>query len=201
MHSIFRHFRRNIFRGLISLIPLVLTVSIVLILYNFIDRHIVTYINRVFDFGIPGLGFVILIVFLYIIGIASTNLIGRKIEFLVDKIFEKIPLVRITYQLGKQVAGSLSVSEKQTFKKAVLIEYFKKDSWVIGFVMGDIQKKGTDEKLLKVFIPTVPNPTSGFLVFTSEKDVIDPGWSIEEAMKMVLSGGLATPDQIDFKGI
>jgi len=201
MKKILLHLRRNIFRGLISLIPLVITFIVVFVLYSFIDNHIVSYINQFFNIQMPGLGFVILFLILYIIGLASTNILGRKFQVVIDSIFEKIPLIRITYQLGKQVAGSLSVSEKQTFKKAVLVEYFKKDSWVIGFVMGEIDKKGTGEKLFKVFIPTVPNPTSGFMVFVSQNDIRDPGWNIEEAMKMVISGGIVTPEEIDFKKI
>ena len=113
------------------------------------------------------------------------------------KITGYIPLIRTTYQVGKQLGNTLSLPERQVFRKAVLVDYLKPGIWTIGFVTGEIiDRKNNNEKLLKVFVPTPPNPTSGTMVVVSESQTRDPGWTIEEAIRSVLSGGIIGPDEI-----
>jgi len=118
---------------------------------------------------------------------------------LVEKILNRIPIIKTTYQIGKQVSVALSLPEKQIFKRVVLVEYFRPGTLTIGFVTGTILDKANNEKLLKVFIPTVPNPTSGIFVILKESKVIEPGWSVEQAMKIVISGGIIGPEEIRVK--
>jgi len=99
--------------------------------------------------------------------------------------------------VGQQLGATLSLPEKQVFKKAVLVEYLKPGMWTIGFVTGEVtDRKSHDERLLKVYIPTPPNPTSGTLVVVRETQIRDPGWTIDEALKAVLSGGIIGPEEL-----
>lgn len=109
----------------------------------------------------------------------------------------RIPLINTTYQIGKQLSDTLALPEKHVFRKVVLVDYLKPGIWTIGFVTGTvIDRKNNNEKLLKVFVPTPPNPTSGTMVVVKESETRDPGWTVEEAMKAVISGGIIGPSEI-----
>ena len=113
------------------------------------------------------------------------------------RVMERIPLIKTTYQVGKQLSATLSLPERHVFKRAVLVEYLKPGIWTIGFVTGAIiDRRNSDEMLLKVFIPTPPNPASGTMVVVRESQTRNPGWSIEEAMQAVISVGIIGPTEI-----
>ena len=169
MHNIYRHTKSYIFKGLLALIPIALTVFTINILYVFIDKQIMDIIDTYTGFHIPGLGLLIFIVLLYLTGIIASNVIGRRMFALLETVTGRIPLLKTAYQVGKQLSGTLSLPEKNIFKKAVLVDYFKPGAWVIGFVTGEIRDDRTGKNLLKIFIPTVPNPTSGFLVIIRKR--------------------------------
>ena len=200
MQNIYRHTKSYIFKGLLALIPIALTFFTINILYVFIDKQIMELIDQYTGFHIPGLGLLIFIVLLYATGIIASNVIGRRLFGLLETVTGRIPLLKTAYQVGKQLSGTLSLPEKNIFKKAVLVDYFKPGAWVIGFVTGEILDKRTGENLLKIFIPTVPNPTSGFLVIIGKELVQEMSWSVEEAMKMVISGGIIGPATINVAG-
>ena len=116
---------------------------------------------------------------------------------MVEEVTKRLPFIKTTYQVGKQLADSLSLPEKQVFKRAVLVDYLKPGIWTIGFVTGTvIDRKNNDEVLLKVFVPTPPNPTSGTMVVVRESETRDPGWTIEDAIRAVVSGGIIGPNEI-----
>jgi uncharacterized membrane protein len=197
MKKILKHFRGYIFRGLLAVIPLALTAFAIKILYTTIDKRITIVIDEIIGFSFPGLGVIFLVATLYILGLVVSNVVGRQIFGLLDRIATRVPLVKTTYNVGKQLSGSLSLPEKQVFKRAVLVEYLKPGIWTIGFVTGTIiDKENNDEVFLKVFIPTPPNPISGTMVVVKESQTRDPGWSIDEALKAVISGGVIGPTEI-----
>ena len=196
MKKFWEHFRQYIFRGLLALIPVGLTIFIIRIIYIFIDKRVMELVDQYIGYPIPGIGLALFIVFLYFTGMIASNFIGKKFFALLEGITSRIPIVKTTYQVGKQLSNTLSLPEKQIFKKAVLVDCFKSGIWTVGFVTGEVKNTGSDKKLLKVFIPTVPNPTSGFLVILDESETKDPRWSIEEAMKMIISGGIIGPESI-----
>lgn len=198
LKKIFTHFRKFIIRGAIALIPLGLTLLILRIIYLAIDRRIIGYVDNYLGFSIPGLGILLLLVLLYLVGLVTSNVLGRHILNLLEKMINRIPLIKTTYQVGKQLSTTLSLPERQVFKKAVLVDYLKPGIWTIGFVTGYIIDKANDNmKLLKVFVPTPPNPTTGTMVLVKESMVRDPGWTIEEAMRTVISGGIIGPKEIE----
>lgn len=186
-------------KGLLALIPIWITIFIIRILYVFIDSRVMGMIDQYIGYRIPGLGLLLFLAVLYFTGMITSNVIGKKLFSVLENITSRIPLIKMTYQVGKQLSNTLSLPEKQIFKKAVLVDYFKPNIWVIGFVTGEVKNEETGETLFKVFIPTVPNPTSGFLVILSESQTKDPHWTIEEAMKMVISGGIIGPESLKAK--
>jgi len=185
-----------IFRGLLALIPLGLTVLIIRVIYLFIDKRVMELVDQYIGYRIPGLGLFLFLLVLYLVGMITSNVLGKKMFSVIDNLTSRIPLINTAYKVGKQLSNTLSLPEKQIFKKAVLIDYFKPNAWTIGFVTGEIKDESSQEMLLKVFIPTVPNPTSGFLAILRPSQIRDPQWSVEEAMKMVISGGIIGPEEI-----
>ena len=110
---------------------------------------------------------------------------------------ERIPLIKSIYHLGKQLGLAFSVPEKQAFQRVVLVEHFKPGIFSVGFVTGEVHDKKTGGKLLKLFIPTAPNPTTGFMVVVGKEQVRDQPWSVQEAMNAVISGGIIGPREIE----
>ena len=154
-------------------------------------------VEKIVGFTFPGLGILLVLATLYVLGVVTTNVIGRQFFGTIERIANRIPLIKTIYQLGSQLAVTLSLPEKQVFKRAVLVEYLKPGIWTIGFVTGTISdRKSNDEALLKVFVPTPPNPTSGTVVAVKESQTRDPGWSVEEALKYVISAGVIGPTEI-----
>ena len=201
MKHFFNHFKSYVFRGLLALIPIGLTIFAIRIIYVFIDKRIMELIDQYIGYRIPGFGLFLFVLALYFTGIVASNVFGKRLFAVFDGIIEKVPLIKTTYQVGKQLSNTLSLPEKQIFKKAVLVDYFKPDTWVIGFVTGEVKDEETGENLLKVFIPTVPNPTSGFLVIMKNSQTKNPNWTVEEAMKLVISGGIIGPEIIKSKAL
>lgn len=197
MKNIIGHLKRYIIRGLLAIIPLALTYLAIMFLYSTIDQRAVGILRKFFGFSFPGLGILLVLVSLYILGLVASNVAGKQFFNLLQKITNRIPLIRTTYKVGQQLGVTLSLPEKQIFKKAVLVEYLKPGIWTIGFVTGTVlDRKNNDEKLLKVFVPTPPNPTSGTMVIVRESDTRDPGWSIEETLNAILSGGIIGPEEL-----
>ena len=198
MKTFIRHMKTYIVRGFLAIIPLVLSILVIHILYVNIDRRVVGLLDKTIGFSFPGLGIILSLAALYLLGFIASNIVGRKIFGLIEEVTERLPFIKTTYQVGKQLADSLSLPGKQVFKRAVLVDYLKPGIWTIGFVTGKvIDRKNNDEVLLKVFVPTPPNPTSGTMVVVRESETRDPGWTIEEAIRAVVSGGIIGPTEIE----
>ncbi|MFC1862607.1 DUF502 domain-containing protein [Thermodesulfobacteriota bacterium] len=197
MKRIFEHIKKYIIRGLLAIIPLALTYFALMILYNTIDQRAVKLVDKMTGFSFPGLGLIFVLGSLYLLGLIASNVIGRQTFNLIEKITNRIPLINTVYKIGQQLGTTLSLPGKQVFKKAILVEYLKEGTWTIGFVTGDLIDRTDDsERFLKVFIPTPPNPTTGTIIIVKESRTRDPGWTIEEALRTVLSGGIIGPEEI-----
>jgi len=196
MKRLFKHTRMYIFRGLLAIIPLGLSIIVIRVIYVMIDRRIIDALAKIIGYRIPGLGIILVLVLLYFLGLIASNVLGKRLFHIFENIFQRIPIIKTTYQVGKQISTPLSLPEKQAFQKAVLVDFFKPGNKVIGFVTGTVVDGKTQETLLKVFIPTVPNPTSGFLVIMKESETVDPGWIVDEAIRAVISGGIIGPETI-----
>ena len=201
MNSIFKKFLTDIkiyiFRGLFAVIPLALSFLAVRFFYVVIDRQVVEWLNHFIGFSVPGLGILLVLIFLCILGFVASNVIGKKIFILIEQITNRIPIIKTIYQVGKQLSLTLSLPGKQVFQRVVLIEFLPPGSWTFAFVTGTIiDRTNNNENLLKVFIPTTPNPTSGWIVIVKESQVRESGLSVEEAMTAVISGGIIGAEEI-----
>ncbi len=134
MKDFLSHARTYIFRGLLAIIPLALTFFALQLLYVVIDRRVM----RMIGLNIPGLGILLVLVTLYFLGLIASNVIGHRVLALVERISSRIPLVKTTYQVGKQLAATFSIPGKEVFKRAVLVEYLREGTWTLGFVTGSI---------------------------------------------------------------
>jgi uncharacterized membrane protein len=196
VNRFFRHLRTYIFRGLLAVIPLVLSYLVVRLLYTAVDQRVAHLIEKLAGFNIPGLGVLLVLLALYLLGLAASNWLGRGVFSAIDRFTARIPLIKTIYNLGKQLGLAFSRPEKQVFRKVVLVEFFRPGLWSIGFVTGQVKDRSNGEKLLKVFIPTAPNPTAGFTVIVREATVRSLDWTVQEGMNAVLSGGVIGPEEL-----
>ncbi len=189
--------RVYMFRGLWAIIPLALSFLAVQFFYVVIDKRVVGWIHHLIGFSVPGLGLLLALIFLCFLGFVASNVIGKQIFGLIETISNRIPIIKTIYQVGKQLSMTLSLPEKQVFKKAVMVDFLGPGIWTLGFVTGTVvDRRKKNETLLKVFIPTTPNPTSGWFIVIRESEARDPGLSVEEAMKAVISGGIIGFEEI-----
>ena len=189
---------RNYFiTGIIVLVPLGFTLYLTLFLVSILSKLIPEEINpnSYLPFSIPGLEIVISIIFITLIGFISLSFIGKRILKLINDLLKKIPFLRTIYSAIGQMTESFA-NKKGKKKSVVLVQYPSKGSWAVGFATkdnkGEITKK-TNTKLVNVFVPTTPNPTSGFLLMFPKKEVIYLDMSFEEASKFIVSAGTSNP--------
>lgn len=199
LKSMTKNLRTYIFRGILALIPLYLSYLVIKFLYVYVDRKVAGFIENYLGYRIPGLGIILILLFLYLLGLAASNWTGRRVLALVEKFMEKIPLIKTVYNLGKQLGLALSLPEKQVFHQVVLVEQFRPGLWSIGFVTGKIIDKQSGETMVKLFIPTAPNPTTGFTVLVKETEVRLLPWTVQEAMKVIISGGIISPEELEYE--
>jgi uncharacterized membrane protein len=207
---------RNVFiTGLLITLPIALTWFILQFLLKNFDALSPIFTNMLIQLGAPipegyripflGLGMTLLIVL--IVGWFTTNFFGKKLFQIGETIIEKIPFVRRIYKGSKQVVSSIAEADTTTFRKVVLLEFPRRGLLAIGFVTGESRgevQQITQDNMLNVFVPTMPNPTSGFLIFSPPEELTEVSMTIEEGIKYVVSGGLVTPPNlkvIEAKGL
>ena len=190
---LFRTLRNYFITGAIVLIPIGITIYLSIFLIKFSSRLLPSKINpnNYLPFDIPGIEILITIIFITIVGGISLSFIGKKILEIFNNILKRIPILRTIYSAVGQLTESFAQT-KGTKKSVVLIEYPRKGLWAVGFATkdnkGEISKK-TNEQLVNVFVPTTPNPTSGFLLMVPKKDIVYLDMSFEEASKFIVSAG------------
>ncbi|MFC1671981.1 DUF502 domain-containing protein [Planctomycetota bacterium] len=194
------HFRRYMMAGIVTLIPLIVTGLFVYWLVGKTDM--VTAYLRGQGVPIPdihGIGLAIslaaTVAIIYVVGILTSNFIGRKFLEWSEAIIDKVPIVKSIYTSVKQIADSVSLSQDGLFQKVVMFEYPKEEVWTIGFVTGiakgEVQMKVPERRLINVFVPTTPNPTSGYLLMVPEENLTPTDLTVEQAMRIIVSGGIA----------
>ncbi len=208
--KLLKHFRVKFGAGLILLLPLFITVWVLFFIFNLIDNWITPLlmkILRLFEFPfvdsvptrllVPVIGFITLIFLIYLLGILASNFIGRKLFSVFEERILKIPFVKGIYGSSKQLLSALSSTRRGAFKNVVLFEYPRRGIYSMGLVTTErgfqIPKEG-QENMVPIFLPTTPNPTSGLFILVPRSDVIYLDISVEEGIKMIVSGGIVTPD-------
>lgn len=193
--------RRYLIAGLLVWVPLAITVAVIDALIGFMDRTLLLLPEQwrpesLLGFQIPGLGLVLTVVILLITGLLAANLFGRKVVDAWESLLARIPLVRSIYSAVKQVAETVLASNGVAFRKVLLIEYPRRGIWTLAFQTGAANREIQDHtaaEVITVFVPTTPNPTSGFIMMLPREDVVELSMTVEEALKLVVSLGVVAP--------
>ena len=205
MGKLFQKLRRDFLTGLVVLIPIVLTVYLVWSVIAFIDKVIIPIIPPkynpldLFEIYIPGLGVILFLIVTTFIGSLASGFIGRRAINLGEKILLRTPIVSTVYNSIKQIIQAVFKPDGTNFKQPCLVEYPRKGVWAVAFIStetyGEIKQKINQGSLVTVFLPTTPNPTSGFMLFIPKDDIIILDMSVEDAAKLIISAGLVMPEK------
>ena len=206
MIKLLTRLRNYLISGLLFWIPLILTIIVIKFFLEFINSLVPQeYLPEAIfnlDTSIPGSGIILLFLIILITGILVTNILGRRLVALWEKLLNRIPGFRNIYNILKKVSDTVLNTSSQSFKKAFLIQYPSKGIWVIAFQSGDYRGEAESiigEEIINLFVPTTPNPTSGFFVLISKKDAFELDISVEDAFKLVIPAGVVTPDSVKIK--
>ncbi len=200
--------RRYLLTGIVVTAPISITIYLTYIFLTFIDSHVTKLFPDQWYEGlyggttIPGLGLIAAITFFILVGWFATNFLGRLIIRISEYIVDRMPIIRSIYGALKQIFETIMATQSNAFRECVLIEYPRKGVWSIGFLTGTTEgevQRITGDEVLNVFVPTTPNPTSGFLLFVPRKDIHILGMTVEEGIKMIVSAGILTPTDVKDK--
>ena len=193
MEKVLDHLKGKFATGLFVVIPLGITIFILKFLFSFADGILGTYLDDLFtaishrETHFPGLGMFTGAVVIYLTGLLASNFFGTRFLKWGDKLLSRIPLVKSIYTSSKQLTQVFKEG-KTSYRRAVFVEWPRKGVRAVGFVTAEAIRDG--EKMVVVYVPTMPNPTSGFALFFREEEVLESGMTVEEAVKFVVSGGM-----------
>ncbi|HEY32555.1 MAG TPA: DUF502 domain-containing protein [Dehalococcoidia bacterium] len=193
-----RKLRAHFLAGILVTVPLGLTVWIFIWIFNGIDNLLQPVIERIFGHDIPGVGFGITVLIIYIVGVIVSNMLGRRLLRYGENLLNRVPMVRYVYNGIRQIMQAFAAPDKTGFMDVVLVEFPRKGTRTLGFITNETSDE-SGRKLLNIFIPTSPNPTSGFLQILSEDQVIRTNLTVDDALKMVVSGGRVSPREVSDK--
>jgi len=193
--------KRYLIAGLLIWVPLGVTVMVIKLLVGIMDQTLLWLPepyrpDTLLGFHVPGLGVVLSVIIVLGTGVVVANLFGRKLVEVWENILARIPLVRTIYASVKQILETV-FSSGQSFRKVLLVEYPRKGLWTLAFqsstTQGEAQSK-TGQEVINVFIPTTPNPTSGFFIMVPRSDVVELDMSVDDGLKMIISAGVMVPE-------
>jgi len=194
--------RKYIIAGLLVWLPFAATVVIIKLVIDLLDKTILLLPYEwqpatVLGFSVPGFGIILAIAILLLTGMLAANLFGRRLVEFWEAMLNRIPLVRSIYNSVKQISSTILDPSGKSFRKGVMLQYPRKGIWSIGFLSNEnvsIDLEGIDEGLVAVFVPTTPNPTSGFIIMLPHGDIIELDMTVEEGFKFIISMAVITPD-------
>ena len=193
------HIKDKTLGGLMELVPFLVTVIVVVLLIDYTDGALRRLVSGFYPGGLPwwffpGIGLIIAVIFFYLIGLLLSIPAGRTLMRWKANLMSSIPIVKTVYGVTEQATSTLTTQYR--FSRVVFLEWPREGMIALGFVTGRAYSKETDEHMVVVYIPTVPNPTSGNMAFVNEDDVIETDITVEDAMKLVFSGGIVLPRSI-----
>ena len=193
--------KRYFITGLLIWVPLVITVWVLSIIVNTLDQSLqllpeVVHPRNLFGFSIPGVGAILTLAMILLTGLLAANFIGQKLVGWWDKLLSRIPVVNSVYKAVKQVSDTLFAPNGNAFRKAVLVQYPRQGAWTIAFLTGtpggDIRNH-LEGDYISIYVPTTPNPTSGFFLMMPRRDVVELDMTVDEALKYIISMGVVAP--------
>jgi uncharacterized membrane protein len=211
--GVFAHIRTRLLRGVILVLPLLVTVWLLSILFDLINSNVTPLVRRLLEWsGIPGLelwfarlgiplvSLFLTVVFIYLLGLLGGYLAARRLLTMIESWILRIPLVKSIYGSARQLLDAFSFTGKRAFSKVVLVEYPRRGLWTFGFVTTEVEHRLRDTDgpvaTVPVFLPTTPNPTSGWMMLVPTHDLRIVDMSIEAAVKLIVSGGIVSPDDV-----
>ncbi len=204
----FGSLRSSFFTGIVVILPIALTIWLVWTMIGWVDGFVLPLVpstiqpEKYIGINLRGVGLIIFLIFTVFVGWIAKGLIGRSLLRVAEDLVDRMPVVRSIYSGVKQIAETVFAQTERSFEKACLIEYPRRGIWAIGFISttakGEVaDTAATTSGLMSVFVPTTPNPTSGFLLFFPKDDVIELDMTVEDAAKLVISAGLVYPNPKD----
>ncbi len=189
--------------GLLVLVPLVITVWVLSTLINTLDQSLLLLPENwrpkaYFGLEIPGLGALLTLLIIFITGVVATNIFGQQLISLWEALLSRVPVVKSIYSSVKQVSDTLFSDSGNAFRKAVLVQYPREGAWTIAFITGapgDDVSKHLKGEFVSVYVPTTPNPTSGFFLMLPKKDIIELEMTVDQALKYIISMGTVVPQK------
>jgi len=199
--------RKYFITGLLILVPLAITIWVLNLIIGTMDQSLLLLPERwrpeaIFGFHIPGVGTILTLLIIFFTGLATRNFIGKKVVQMWEGIVTRIPVVNSIYSSVKQVSDTLFSSSGNAFRKAVLVQYPREGSWTIAFLTGvpggDVRNHLRGD-YISIYVPTTPNPTSGFFLMVPRADTIELDMNVDEALKYIVSMGVVSPEHFDKK--
>jgi uncharacterized membrane protein len=199
--NFFKHLRTKIFTGILVILPLGITFLVLKFVFNTLDSILdpvipditISLFHRVFH--LPGVGIIAFFFLLYLIGLITTNVLGRKLIHWGDRLFATIPVVKNIYTSSKQLTDAFSATRKGSFRQAVFVEFPQEGNYVLGFVTNELTDRAQQKKVT-VFVPTAFVPPQGFLLFLPKERVLPSQLTVEDAIKAIMSVGIVTPQTL-----
>jgi uncharacterized membrane protein len=198
LSAVNRKLRTQFLAGVLIVVPILVAIYILRWLFLTIDGILQPAAQSLLGYTIPGLGIAITVVVIYLTGVVATSVVGKRVIGHIESRLAKVPLFRYLYTSIKQIMESFTTSGESRFLQVVLVEFPKKGMRAIGFLTREARTE-SGEKLLSVFIPTSPNPTSGYLEIVKESDVVRTNISVDDALKVVLSAGKISLKEITYR--
>ncbi|HEY4317724.1 MAG TPA: DUF502 domain-containing protein [Herbaspirillum sp.] len=199
--------RKYFITGLLVLVPLAITLWVLNLIIGTMDQSLLLLPERwrpetLIGFSIPGLGTILTLLIIFLTGVATRNFVGRQVVMLWEAILKRIPVVSSIYSSVKQVSDTLFSSSGNAFRKAVLVQYPRQGSWTIAFVTGtpggDVRNHLQGD-FVSIYVPTTPNPTSGFFLMVPRAETIELNMNVDEALKYIVSMGVVAPEHFEDK--
>lgn len=201
-------FRAYFFAGVLITAPVFLTIYLAWLFITFVDERVFSLMPVEYNpetympFSIPGIGLILVVIGLTMIGALTAGILGRLVRSLMEAVLNRLPIIRTIYNAIKQIMETVLAKQSAAFREVVLLEYPRKGLWTLGFITGtstgEIQEV-TEAEVVNVFVPTTPNPTSGFLLFVPVQDVIRLKMPVEVGIKLVISGGIVGAEETGSK--
>ncbi|MCR4424798.1 MAG: DUF502 domain-containing protein [Firmicutes bacterium] len=198
--TIMRRMRTYLLAGLIVLIPAVGTLYIAYLIFRVVDGWLGSHLIGVFGLFIPGAGLIATLAIIMFVGLVATNFIGKRLIGFGDRIMSRIPIIRGLYGTIKQLTDAMFMQNSSLFKKVVLVEYPRKGIYSVGLLTGNGAyspvRREFDSPMVPVFLPSTPNPTTGWLIYVPREDLVELDISVEDGLKLIISGGVVAPNNV-----
>lgn len=187
--------KRYFVSGVLVVVPIILTIVVIKFLFDTFDRLLQPFLFQLLGYNLPGLGIAVTFLLILLAGLLTRNFIGAEIHRLVEKVLARLPIIRTIYSAAKQLLEAIALPSMNSFKEVVLIEYPRKQAYVICFISQKfkMEKDGQLRDFMAIFVPSTPTPISGMVIIVPAEDVIYLDMTIEEAIKYLVSGGVVSP--------